>query len=87
MTSQEYQVHLNDVSRDWRSNTLLRNLTLQTVQKPELRPGTCLVRMRAAALNFRDLLVLSNSDEYPLATVPGLVPCSDGAGEIEEICE
>ncbi len=49
------------------------------------RPGRLqvLVRMRAAALNYRDLMVASG--RYARGTAPkNLVPLSDGAGEVVE---
>ena len=43
-------------------------------------PGEILVRMRAASLNYRDLLV--RQGRYRGALQPNLVPLSDGAGEV-----
>ena len=37
------------------------------------------------SLNARDLLVLTSSPLYPVATSAGLVPCSDAAGVVEEV--
>src|SRR5690606_12860898 len=43
-----------------------------------------LVRMRAASLNYRDLLIISG--RYGRAELPqDLVPLSDGAGEVVEV--
>jgi len=56
-----------------------RLLRLEDRPEPELGPGQVRVRMRAASLNYRDLLV---ADEPPR---PGLVPLSDGAGEVVEV--
>ena len=53
-------------------------LRLEDRPEPELGPGQVRVRMRAASLNYRDLLV---ADEPPRQ---GLVPLSDGAGEVVE---
>ena len=36
----------------------LANLALRDVPEPKVGPGQVLVRMRAASLNFRDLLTL-----------------------------
>lgn len=50
------------------------------------RPGRrqVLVRMRAASLNYRDLMIISG--RYGSGQVrPGLIPLSDGAGEVAEI--
>jgi NADPH:quinone reductase-like Zn-dependent oxidoreductase len=86
-TSQEYQIVFNDASRDHTTPTLFDNLVLCTVTKPTPGPGEVLVRIRAAGLNPRDILVLSNSPRYPVSTTPGLTPCADGAGEIEAVGE
>ncbi|MET0451811.1 MAG: NAD(P)-dependent alcohol dehydrogenase [Mycobacterium sp.] len=42
--------------------------------------GEVLIRVRAASLNFRDLAMATG--QYPLEHVAGLIPLSDGAGEI-----
>ncbi|GLS43035.1 zinc-dependent alcohol dehydrogenase family protein [Methylobacterium brachythecii] len=48
---------------------------------PEAGRGQVLVRMRAASLNYRDLLIANGS--YPFAVnLDRLIPVSDGAGEI-----
>ncbi|RYF76525.1 MAG: NAD(P)-dependent alcohol dehydrogenase [Comamonadaceae bacterium] len=46
------------------------------------RPGNgeALVRVRARSLNFRDLLILQQRYAFPAR--PGVVPLSDGAGEV-----
>ncbi len=46
--------------------------------------GQVLVKMKAASLNYRDLLVISG--KYPVRSLP-LIPFSDGAGEVVEIGE
>ena len=52
-------------------------------ETPRPGPGQVLVRMHAASLNFRDLLVATG--KYMLGSVPpDLVPLSDGAGEVVE---
>ncbi|HEX3555785.1 MAG TPA: NAD(P)-dependent alcohol dehydrogenase [Thermoanaerobaculia bacterium] len=43
-------------------------------------PGQALVRLRAASLNFRDLLTVQGKYN-PKLKLP-LIPCSDGAGEV-----
>lgn len=43
-------------------------------------PGEVLVRIRATALNFRDLALLHGN--YPMSCRPNLVPLSDAAGEV-----
>jgi NADPH:quinone reductase-like Zn-dependent oxidoreductase len=51
--------------------------------QPEPGPGEALVRIRAASLNFRDLLVVEGKYN-PRMKLPR-VPASDGAGEIAAI--
>jgi len=48
-----------------------------------LAPGQIRLRMRAASINYRDLLVLSGG--LRSVTLPELIPCSDGAGEVVEV--
>lgn len=59
------------------------NLSLVERDRPELQPGEVLVRMKAASLNYRDLLVISGAYN-PKLRLP-LIPVSDGAGIIEAI--
>lgn len=54
-------------------------LSLVARAVPEPGPGEILVRVRAASLNFRDLLVM---DHMYGALPPRVIPLSDGAGEI-----
>src|SRR6202048_3209949 len=42
--------------------------------------GEVLVRVRASALNVRDLMIING--EFPMPVPPGRVPLSDGAGEV-----
>lgn len=57
--------------------------TLTLVERPVPRPGPgeALVRVRAASLNYRDLLIADGT--YPRAE--RVVPLSDGAGEVVEL--
>jgi NADPH:quinone reductase-like Zn-dependent oxidoreductase len=60
---------------------------LALTDRPDPRPGhgEVLVRVRAASLNYRDLLTVRG--EYnPKQKLP-LIPCSDGAGEVVEVGE
>src|SRR4051794_3646284 len=51
---------------------------------PRPGPGHALVRIRAASLNYRDLSIAEG--RYGRGGVPtGLVPLSDGAGEVVEV--
>ncbi|OCL05177.1 NAD(P)-binding protein [Glonium stellatum] len=43
--------------------------------------------MRAAALNARDMMVIAHDPIYPGDHIEDLVPCADGAGEVEEVGE
>lgn len=69
------------------SNSMaLETLSLEAFSVPQPGRGQVLVKMHAASLNFRDLLITGGA--YPLAALPDrLVPLSDGAGEIIAIGE
>lgn len=84
-TSQAWQVHQRVTSHHEYETSVLQNLVLQDIETPSPGPGEVLVRMRAVALNFRDLLVLADSPNHPARTTAGLVPCSDGAGEVASV--
>jgi NADPH:quinone reductase-like Zn-dependent oxidoreductase len=58
----------------------LENLALTTQPDPAPGPGQVLVQVRAASLNYRDLLVAKGlyNPRMPLPRVP----CSDAAGEV-----
>ena len=60
---------------------------LALTERPDPRPGhgEVLVRVRAASLNYRDLLTV-RGQYNPKQKLP-LIPCSDGAGEIVEVGE
>lgn len=58
----------------------LENLELAERPEPEAGPGQVLVRMQAASLNYRDLLMVRGRYD-PRQPLP-LVPLSDGVGEI-----
>ena len=62
----------------------IEDLTLTALETPRPARRQVLVRMRAASLNYRDLLVATG--RYGKAEVrPGLVPLSDGAGEVAAV--
>lgn len=62
------------------------DLTLQEADRPEPRRGQVLLKMRAWSLNYRDLMVATG--RYGASgTRPGLVPLSDGAGEVVAVGE
>jgi len=58
----------------------LGNLALVERPDPVPGPGQVLVRLRAASLNYRDLLT-AEGKYNPKQKLP-LIPCSDGAGEV-----
>jgi NADPH:quinone reductase-like Zn-dependent oxidoreductase len=58
----------------------LDSLHLTERPKPEPGPGQVLVRMRAASLNYRDLMVVKGV--YNPKLKRPLVPLSDGSGEV-----
>jgi len=60
------------------------SLELREQAAPRPGPGQVLVRMRAASLNYRDLMVVGGRYARG-APLPDLVPLSDGAGEVAEI--
>jgi NADPH:quinone reductase-like Zn-dependent oxidoreductase len=55
-------------------------ITLREHDIPQPGPHEILVRVRAASLNARELMILGGY--YPLPIKPDLVPVSDGAGEV-----
>ena len=58
------------------------NLHLAEKPDPKPGPGQIVVRMKAASLNYRDLLtVIGYGGGYPLP----LIPFSDGAGEVAAV--
>lgn len=57
--------------------------TLEETARPALGPKEVRIRVRACSLNFRDLLVATGKYGGPWR--PGLVPLSDGAGEVVEV--
>jgi NADPH:quinone reductase-like Zn-dependent oxidoreductase len=61
----------------------IEDLELIEIDTPRPAAGQVLVRMRAASLNFRDLLVVSG--KYPRAQQDTIIPLSDGAGEVVEL--
>ena len=60
---------------------------LVAAERPEPKPrhGEVLLAMKAASLNYRDILMV-NGHYNPRQPLP-LVPCSDGVGEVVEVGE
>ena len=70
----------------WQDAALVSNLHLNdNLEIPKPGPHQVLVNVKAAALNARDLMVVSHDSVYPIDTIPNLSPCSDGAGFITEV--
>jgi NADPH:quinone reductase-like Zn-dependent oxidoreductase len=63
----------------------LDNLALVERPDPRPGPGQVLVRVRAVALNYRDLLTVNG--HYNRRQPLPLVPCSDAAGEVVAVGE
>ena len=58
----------------------LDNLKLSERPDPSPGPGEVLLRMRAASLNYRDIMTVGGTYN-PRQPLP-LIPCSDGVGEV-----
>ena len=58
-------------------------LVLHTEDKPAPGPGEVLVRVRANSLNYRDLLIARG--QYMRNPRSGVIPLSDGAGEVAAV--
>jgi NADPH:quinone reductase-like Zn-dependent oxidoreductase len=85
----QYEVHGRTQFSYTDVSSALPNLRLNTnVPKPTFIPANhAFVRIRAAALNFRDNMVIAHHPAYPDPHAQDLVPCADGAGEIESVGE
>ncbi|MGK3119710.1 NAD(P)-dependent alcohol dehydrogenase [Pseudomonas corrugata] len=60
--------------------TSIDDLHLYNEPAPKPQRGEVLVRVHAVSLNFRDIAMLRN--QYPVPHLKGLIPTSDGAGEV-----
>jgi NADPH:quinone reductase-like Zn-dependent oxidoreductase len=63
----------------------LSSLTVREHDVPEPGPHEVLVRVRAASLNYRDLMIVNGT--YPVPVSEGVIPLSDGAGEVVAVGE
>jgi NADPH:quinone reductase-like Zn-dependent oxidoreductase len=59
------------------------DVVLRDAPVPEPGHGQVLVRMRAACFNARDMMVFAGA--FQPASKPGLIPLSDGAGEVAAV--
>jgi NADPH:quinone reductase-like Zn-dependent oxidoreductase len=64
--------------------TAISDLTRAQAETPRPARGQVLVRMRAASLNYRDLMVATGRYGRGGSVPADLVPLSDGAGEVVE---
>jgi NADPH:quinone reductase-like Zn-dependent oxidoreductase len=58
----------------------LEGLSERPQPLPEPGPNQVVIRMRAASLNRRDLMLMEGT--YRLPATPGVIPLSDGVGEV-----
>lgn len=58
-------------------------LRIVELPMPEIGPGQVLVKMHAAALNFRDILVVNG--QFPRSQQEVIIPLCDGAGEVVDV--
>ena len=77
--SQTRQYVVRHVS-DSTTNTDFSSLHIETIFIPTIGENEVLIRIHAVSLNFRDIMVATNTYLWPLKN--GIVPCSDGAGEV-----
>lgn len=61
----------------------LESLRRYSYEMPKPQRGEVLIKVHSVALNFRDLMIPMKRYFWPF--IPGLVPCSDAAGEVVEI--
>lgn len=66
------------------TNKGIDTLTIEEVEKPEPGPGEALVRLTAATLNFRDLIIAKGL--FPgLGKEPDVIPTSCSSGVVEAV--
>ena len=58
-------------------------LKLNELPVPEPKAGEILVKMRAASLNYRDLLVVNGIESWK--PISHRIPISDGVGEVVSV--
>lgn len=63
------------------------SMSLCEEDTPRPRRGQVLVRMRAASLNYRDLIIAVGRYRLGADQIKNIVPVSDGAGEVAEVGE
>ncbi|GAB2444333.1 zinc-dependent alcohol dehydrogenase family protein [Nocardia tengchongensis] len=76
----EQKQNANGVAYHLEPRRGLTGLTTAVQQIPEPGPGQVVVRVRATALNRRDIMLMDGS--YVLPATPGVVPLVDGVGDV-----
>src|SRR5215831_1098974 len=66
-----------------RSSFGIDSLTMTERPEPKLGPGCVIVKVKAASLNFRDLMTVKGQYN-PKQPLP-LIPLSDGVGEVVDV--
>jgi alcohol dehydrogenase len=66
-----------------RDHGSIDNLVVEEAPEPDIAPDEVRVRIRAVSLNARDLMMVFGPSPY--GPRPGIIPVSDGAGEIVAI--
>jgi len=69
----------------WFERFGIDNLVVKEHEQSQLGPGQVRVKMRAASLNYRDLLMIKGLYDPKILASSGLTPLSDGAGEVIEV--
>ena len=61
------------------------DLVLKDIDPPSVGPGQVRIAVKAAAINFPDVLVIAG--KYQVKTPPPFVPGSEGAGVVDAVGE
>ncbi len=69
----------------WLNNFGIENLVIKETPQLPLKSGQVRVKLHAASLNYRDLLVVTGRYDPKLLSSQGIIPLSDASGEITEI--
>ena len=65
-------------------DNLIEGIKLHDEEAPKPKRGQVLVRMRAASLNYRDLIIAIGKYRLAAEQIHNIIPVSDGAGEVVE---
>ncbi len=68
----------------WLDRFGIDNLAIKETEHLQLKPGQVRVKMHAVSLNYRDLLLIKGLYDPKALDSSGLIPLSDGAGEVIE---